>query len=99
VHNIVWRSEPLAPSNKISHNIEFRGKPASSWLADPKNMDFRPPEGSPLIDAGRAIKGYTDGFLGKAPDIGAYEYGDSPWKAGSDLPPEIVLPKVKENIR
>jgi hypothetical protein len=94
VGNIVWRSKPLPPSNRIGHNQEFQGKPASSWLADPKNLDFRPPKGSPLIDAGRVIKGYTDGFLGKAPDIGAYEYGGNPWKAGADLSPEIILPEV-----
>jgi len=92
--NIVWRSKPLPPSDRIGHNLEFRGKPASSWLADPRNMDFRPPEGSPLIDAGRLIGDYTGGFLGKAPDIGAYEYGGTPWKAGADLPPEIILPNL-----
>jgi len=27
------------------------------------------------IDAGVAIPNVTDGFVGKAPDLGAYEYG------------------------
>ena len=51
---------------------------------DIENYDFRPVAGSKLIDAGEHIKGYTEGYKGKAPDIGAYEYGDSKWKAGAD---------------
>jgi hypothetical protein len=45
------------------------------WLNDPEAMDFRPRAGSPLIDTGVVIEGYTGTFLGKAPDVGAYEYG------------------------
>jgi len=45
------------------------------WLNDPGAMDFRPRAGSPLIDAGVVVDDYTGEFLGKAPDVGAYEYG------------------------
>ena len=45
------------------------------WLNDPEAMDFRPRAGSPLVDAGVIVDGYTGAFLGKAPDVGAYEYG------------------------
>lgn len=38
---------------------------------------------SPAIDQGKAIPPYTDGYVGSAPDIGAYEYGKEPWKAGA----------------
>jgi len=51
-------------------------------LVNPRNFDFRPRPGSPLIDAGRIIPGFTDGYRGKAPDIGAYEYGGERWLAG-----------------
>ncbi|HUT34360.1 MAG TPA: right-handed parallel beta-helix repeat-containing protein [Planctomycetota bacterium] len=51
-------------------------------LADLPELDFRPREGSPLIAAGRAIPGITDGFVGKAPDIGAYEHGGERWVPG-----------------
>lgn len=45
-------------------------------LVNPANYDFRPKDNSPLIDAGKAIPSFTDGYRGKTPDIGAYEYGD-----------------------
>ncbi len=45
-------------------------------LRDPYNFDFRPKAGSALIDAGVVIPGITEDFVGNAPDIGAYEYGD-----------------------
>jgi len=51
-------------------------------LTDPAQRDFRPRAGSPLIDAGRPIEGVTDGFKGKAPDIGAYEHGMPRWVPG-----------------
>ena len=46
-------------------------------LRDINNFDFRPKAGSSLIDAGTYIPKFTDGYQGSAPDIGAYEYGDS----------------------
>ncbi|WP_084218347.1 Ig-like domain-containing protein [Synechococcus sp. CC9616] len=52
-------------------------------LRDPENFDFRPREGSPLIDLGLHIHGVTDGYQGEAPDSGAYEFGaDSYWIPG-----------------
>ena len=46
--------------------------------------DFVPVAGSGAIDAGEILPGYTDGYTGSAPDIGAYEYGLPPWKPGAD---------------
>ncbi|MEA5624988.1 choice-of-anchor Q domain-containing protein [Nostoc sp. UHCC 0251] len=40
---------------------------------------------SPAVDAGAIIPGITDDFVGKKPDIGAYERGAPIWKAGSTL--------------
>jgi hypothetical protein len=54
-------------------------------LTDVDGMDFRPAVGSPLIDAGAVIPPYTDGFVGKAPDVGAYEHGGTRWVAGCTL--------------
>ncbi len=51
-------------------------------LMDPAHLDFRPRADSPLVDAGRVIPGITDRFRGKAPDIGAYEFGGAHWKPG-----------------
>jgi|APSaa5957512622_1039677.scaffolds.fasta_scaffold06421_2 hypothetical protein len=44
--------------------------------------DFVPAADSALVDAGVVIPGYTDGFVGKAPDAGAYERGLEPWLPG-----------------
>lgn len=46
--------------------------------------DFVPVTGSGAIDAGVILPGYTDGYVGSAPDIGAYEYGLAPWTPGAD---------------
>jgi hypothetical protein len=69
---------PFPPSENLANN--YTGEELG--LEDPHNWDFRPKQGSPLIDAGREIPGFTDGFAGKAPDAGAYEYGGENWKPG-----------------
>jgi formylglycine-generating enzyme required for sulfatase activity len=53
-----------------------RSNVLQSELRDPENFDFRLKSGSQLIDAGVRHSDITDGFLGYAPDIGAYEFGD-----------------------
>ncbi|MFH1069140.1 MAG: DUF1565 domain-containing protein [Candidatus Glassbacteria bacterium] len=42
---------------------------------EPGDLSLRP--GSPLIDRGVIIRGINDDWAGKAPDIGADEYGDA----------------------
>ena len=44
-------------------------------LVDVAAHDYRPTHDSPLVDAGVVWPPYTDGYVGAAPDIGAYEYG------------------------
>ena len=44
-------------------------------MLDFAKNDLRPAEKSGAIDAGIAVPGITDGYKGKAPDLGAYEYG------------------------
>src|SRR4029077_17781559 len=44
-------------------------------LYKPDGLDFRLTPGSPAIDAGVELPSITDGFTGRAPDIGAYETG------------------------
>jgi hypothetical protein len=68
---------------KASHNL-FKG--ANPRFTKPESGDFTLQSGSPAIDAGVAVPGLTDGFKGKAPDIGAYEQGAPAWKAGASLP-------------
>jgi len=57
-------------------------KGADLKLRDAANHDYRPADDSPLVDAGAIIPPYTDGFVGAAPDIGAYESGGDWWQAG-----------------
>ncbi|HLX69163.1 MAG TPA: right-handed parallel beta-helix repeat-containing protein [Verrucomicrobiae bacterium] len=47
--------------------------------------NFQLQSSSPAIDAGAVLAPYTDGYVGAAPDIGAFEYGAMPWTAGSFL--------------
>ena len=39
---------------------------------------------SGATDGGTIIPGYTDGYVGSAPDIGCYETGTAGWQAGAD---------------
>ena len=73
-----WERKEEPPLGKVAAN--FSGD--DPRLVDPGRFDFRPRAGSPLIDAGQVIPGITDGFRGKAPDIGAYEYGAERWVPG-----------------
>jgi hypothetical protein len=66
------------PLGKVEAN--YTGK--APLLLDPAKRDFRPRRGSPLVDAGQAIPGITDGFRGTAPDIGAYEFSAPRWVPG-----------------
>ena len=40
-----------------------------------EEFDFRLRAGSAAVDAGCELPTLTEGFTGKAPDLGAYEYG------------------------
>lgn len=48
------------------------------------DRDGVPVKGSDAIDAGVAIAGITDGFVDRAPDVGAYELGRPRWTAGAN---------------
>jgi len=44
-------------------------------LYHPEDFDFGLKSGSGAIDRGVALPNITDGFTGRAPDLGALEYG------------------------
>lgn len=50
---------------------------------DHENNDFTLKSSGPAINTGRVIDGYTDGYVGSNPDVGAYEVGDN-WVPGVD---------------
>jgi len=63
---------------------------------NPDEYDFRPNPDFTLIDAGMHVEGITDGYIGNAPDLGAYEYGGENWTPGVtwdvssyQLPPDL----------
>jgi hypothetical protein len=71
-------------------------------LMKPEDYDFTLARGSAAIDKGTVLPTITDGFIGRAPDLGAYEYGQAPphygpisWPVGSvpaDAPRSIAGP-------
>ena len=56
-------------------NVTMPDKTDPQRLYQPDGKDFRLRPGSTAIDAGIELPSITDGFTGKAPDIGAYEAG------------------------
>ena len=80
----------------------FKGADIRTQLRDPDNLDFRPKKDSELVDAGALIKGKEIPFLGNAPDIGAYEYGDTNyWIPGfqDKIAAVPVPPMNSENVK
>jgi len=73
-----WQKTKAPPLGRMESN--YQGE--HPMLIDPVGRDFRPAPGSPLIDAGKLIAQTTDGYRGKAPDIGAYESGAQRWLPG-----------------
>lgn len=73
-------------------------------LRDPDNLDFRPRAGSALIDAGEVVDSLrlksggqlamdvSATYVGAAPDIGAYEFGDSDYFIPGRILPEASKP-------
>ncbi len=53
-------------------------------ITDFLNQNFMPRHGSSLIDAGVIMDWTKTPFSGKAPDIGAYEFGGDYWVPGAD---------------
>ena len=85
------------PGITFSNYVAKAGKPhneLSSYLVDPNQLDFRPKKNSPLIDAGTTNLINSE-YHGLAPDIGAYEYGDTNyWMAGYKLAhASVPIPK------
>jgi hypothetical protein len=48
-------------------------------------LKYRLQPDSPALDRGAVVAGVTDGYVGDAPDLGAYEYGGTDWVAGCSI--------------
>ncbi len=57
----------LFPILCLSQNTIHTGDPGLS-------VDYTPESTSPIIDKGTIIPNFSDGYIGSAPDIGAFEY-------------------------
>lgn len=76
------RYTPTSPSPApVLQNNIFTG--TDPQFVDSAHGNFQLTQTSPAIGAGVTIPLYTDGFTGRAPDIGAYDHGLPAWKAGA----------------
>jgi hypothetical protein len=74
----------------ISNNLYLAASPQTQ-LVNWTNEDFRLKPNAAAIDAGVVIPGFTDGYTGSAPDLGAYESGSLPWNAGVESRPTLGI--------
>ena len=82
VWNNLTNKNSLEPQSDQQNNLVITND--SDPFNQSANGDFSLKPGSPAIDFGRIIEGITDGYLGSAPDAGAYESGQEPWLPGID---------------
>lgn len=78
INNILTGSYEFSGDAIRENNIEGSTDPL---FVNRAALDFRLQAQSPARDAGRPLQGITDGYLGSAPDIGAYELGQD-WIPG-----------------
>jgi parallel beta-helix repeat protein len=93
---------PVPGTYQNNWNGYETGGDLRTQVRDADNRDYRPKAGSDLIDAGLVIGGITDGYLGSAPDMGAYEYGDpNYWIAGYQAPKAStpIPPDTASNVK
>ncbi len=82
------RSEYVKVPGTADHNWNGYGMETDfrDQVYDYSNHDFRPRWNSALVDTGIPIDGLNEPYMGIAPDLGAYEFGDSVyWIAGRQL--------------
>ncbi len=96
-------SDKQYEGNDIQNNVTASLAAAGFVGGSNDGLQFRPTTNSPSVDAGRVITGITDGYVGSAPDAGAYEYGGIDWVAGhtadvSHLPP-LATPTEPDEIK
>jgi len=71
-----WFAKPIGKLAEYSNNCT--GEVVESLLENPNLLDFRPKTTAlNVLDKGKVLDGFTTSVFGSAPDIGAYERGDS----------------------
>lgn len=86
---------PKDPSEFVQGELAPRLEANGPGAVD---RDGYPIAGSAAIDAGVVIAGITDGFQGKSPDLGAYEFGAARWVAGADWRDPEAPPAPDRNL-
>jgi len=75
----------IAGSIGLANALHVTSGDTAYWkFADPVHRAYALRDGSPAIDSGVVIPGRVESFQGTAPDLGAYEHGETPWVAGAD---------------
>lgn len=87
VNNIAqYAAKPWPAAIDPATNLLY-GQGDGARTADPGfSEQFTLRAGSPAVDRGVPVPPWTNGFVGKAPDMGAFEHGKPPWRAGATLP-------------
>jgi hypothetical protein len=75
----------IAVGTGATQTTNLVGGSPDPMFVQPDAGNYQLLAGSPAIDKGTVFSPYTDGYLGSAPDIGAFEFGASPWSAGSSV--------------
>lgn len=106
-----FTDDPIPGTADSNFLGQYEPRTLSDLLRDPVNMDFRPrSDATELIDQGTIVTcsvngqtiDVTAGYNGAAPDIGAYEYGDTEyWIPGRRLPQASmpVPPSGAQNVK
>ena len=109
-NNIFTKTSRIDPQAKRQSNLWPGSDPL---FVDPAGGDFRLRADSPAVNAGVEVTigswNATGGYVGTRPDIGAYELGKTPWRAGADLssvrpspdpdPTPVPSPQPKRDAR
>lgn len=107
----IFTDDPIPGTDSNNFIGQNEPKTLKDLLRDPDNRDFRPrADAVELIDQGTPVTcsvngqtiDVTVGYNGAAPDIGAYEYGDTVyWIPGRKLPQASmpVPPSGNQNVK
>jgi hypothetical protein len=72
---------PVQKTNLVTEQSD-NGTGTNEDFVDASGGNYTLESDSPAINAGTVIAPYTNGYLGSAPDEGAFEFGASTWTAG-----------------
>jgi hypothetical protein len=93
-----WPSQYDSNTAYTNINDLFLGTSPASQLVNYGQDDFHLTNGAAAINAGAVVPGYTEGYYGSAPDLGAYEYGAFRWTAGTNGAVGIDLQRSNANL-